>query len=253
MKKITAFLITVIFCLGCLPPALGAESMSREDIFKLIEESGDYEKTVRWGDYLMALCKDGKTLKYTYLGNVWVEINLDVFEESDIVINDDTVFNINDIAVYGDQVFAACDNGIVIIITSCAKCYKVKQVCDFNIEKINLGTDGFEFFGADINEKEVVSYNSLRQEKIDPEIALGLAVNGAVLVDVRDKEDFETGHVYGAVNIPIDQIEDISRYSKNSTIIFYCYSGNRAGRAVEEAQKMGFVNVYNAGGYEDFN
>jgi rhodanese-related sulfurtransferase len=59
------------------------------------------------------------------------------------------------------------------------------------------------------------------------------------------------GHIKGAVNIPIDELEkrldELKRY-KNFEIIVYCKSGTRSKRASEILVKNGFKRVYNLSG-----
>ncbi|HHS83514.1 MAG TPA: rhodanese-like domain-containing protein [Gammaproteobacteria bacterium] len=77
--------------------------------------------------------------------------------------------------------------------------------------------------------------------------------NGALLVDVRTKQEYDAGHLKGALLIPYDQIEQrITEFGedKNRTIVVYCRSGRRAGVAEQTLHKLGFKNVLNAGGYE---
>lgn len=71
-----------------------------------------------------------------------------------------------------------------------------------------------------------------------------------VIIDVRTKEEYETGKVLDAINIPlneIDKVKDIIK-DKNKYIFVYCRSGNRSTYAANELNKMGFFNVYNVGG-----
>lgn len=73
-------------------------------------------------------------------------------------------------------------------------------------------------------------------------------------VDVRTKTEFNAGHVNGAVNIPLDQIQ--RRYKEiaglgESPVVIYCRSGNRSGQAVAYLLQQGIKNVYNGGGLED--
>lgn len=74
----------------------------------------------------------------------------------------------------------------------------------------------------------------------------------ALVVDTRSKEEFNGGHIDGAVLIPHDQME--SRYKellshKNKSVVLYCRSGRRSGIAKEILEKEGFTRVINAGGY----
>ncbi|MFO0551836.1 MAG: rhodanese-like domain-containing protein [Polyangiaceae bacterium] len=78
----------------------------------------------------------------------------------------------------------------------------------------------------------------------------------ALVIDVRTPEEFGTGHLDKAENIPVDdvqaKVEDIAQKvggDKSKPIAVYCASGGRASRAKEILQKAGFTNVTNAGGY----
>lgn len=73
-------------------------------------------------------------------------------------------------------------------------------------------------------------------------------------VDVRSESEFKTGHVKGAVNIPLDQLQQ--RYSEikglgETAVVFYCRSGNRSGQAVGYLLQMGINNIYNGGAIDD--
>lgn len=73
-------------------------------------------------------------------------------------------------------------------------------------------------------------------------------------VDVRTAAEFKTGHVNGALNIPLDQFQH--RYNEieglgKSAVVFYCRSGNRSGQAVAYLLQKGIKNIYNGGALED--
>jgi phage shock protein E len=76
----------------------------------------------------------------------------------------------------------------------------------------------------------------------------------SVLLDVRTPEEFEKGHLKGSVLIPYDEID--ARVSelgsdKTKTIVVYCASGRRAGKAAASLRTLGFTSVVNAGGYDE--
>lgn len=86
------------------------------------------------------------------------------------------------------------------------------------------------------------------QSAVQPEKAKG------VWIDVRSAEEFNTGHLQDAVNIPHDQIlARIQAVSpdKNAPVNLYCRSGRRAEAALTELKNAGYTNVTNHGGYED--
>lgn len=75
-----------------------------------------------------------------------------------------------------------------------------------------------------------------------------------VWIDVRSAEEFNSGHLQDAINIPHDQIlERIQSVSpdKDAPVNLYCRSGRRAESALNELKKAGYTNVTNHGGYED--
>ena len=79
-------------------------------------------------------------------------------------------------------------------------------------------------------------------------------LNTAILLDVRSPEEYASGYLQGARNIPHDQIEaEIAAVApdKSAQIILYCRSGRRANTALETMRAMGYANVSNYGGLED--
>ena len=86
------------------------------------------------------------------------------------------------------------------------------------------------------------------QSAVQPEKAKG------VWIDVRSAEEFNAGHLQGAVNIPHDKIvEGVKAIGsdKDAPINLYCRSGRRAETALTELKNAGYTNVTNHGGYED--
>src|SRR4051794_25527142 len=79
---------------------------------------------------------------------------------------------------------------------------------------------------------------------------------GAVLIDVRGREEFENGHAKGAVHLSKGiielKIEEIAP-SLSTPIICYCGGGSRSALAADNLQKMGYTNVASmAGGFRDW-
>ena len=81
-----------------------------------------------------------------------------------------------------------------------------------------------------------------------------VAPDSFVLIDVRSAEEFASGHLRGAVNIPHDRItEEIGSVAadKSTPVILYCRSGRRAETALNALKAAGYENVSNCGGLED--
>jgi rhodanese-related sulfurtransferase len=76
----------------------------------------------------------------------------------------------------------------------------------------------------------------------------------AVIVDVRDKDQFDEEHIPGALNFSRGTIEfevEEKFPDRNTTIICHCGGGGRSALAAESLQKMGYKNVRSmAGGFK---
>lgn len=73
----------------------------------------------------------------------------------------------------------------------------------------------------------------------------------AVVVDVCDPDEFARGHIGGAKNIPLGELETkLSAAVKNKALplILVCQSGARSGRAVAIAKKLGYERAQSLGG-----
>jgi rhodanese-related sulfurtransferase len=86
-------------------------------------------------------------------------------------------------------------------------------------------------FGNKINLQEVIS-------------------NGSVILDVRTKSEYQSGHLRNSINIPIDNLQkSIKELDKNKPIITCCASGSRSAYARRILKSNGFENVYNGGSW----
>lgn len=74
--------------------------------------------------------------------------------------------------------------------------------------------------------------------------------NGAQIIDVRTPVEYNSGHISGSTNVPLDKIK--SKINKienlNKPVIFCCASGMRSGQATSIAKSRG-VDAYNGGGW----
>ncbi len=86
------------------------------------------------------------------------------------------------------------------------------------------------------------------KEMIDSSTAL-------VVLDVRTQEEYEDGHIEGAILIPNDEIatkaEEILT-DKNATLLVYCRSGRRSALASQSLYELGYTSVYDFGGILDW-
>ena len=75
---------------------------------------------------------------------------------------------------------------------------------------------------------------------------------GALVIDVRSPGEFSSGHLVGAINIPLDEIETAvpTRVpDKNQALLLHCASGMRSGMAKSKLNGLGYRNAFNLGSY----
>lgn len=94
---------------------------------------------------------------------------------------------------------------------------------------------------------------SVIQSPNSEEISEIIQDKSITIIDVRTAEEYKTGHVEGAINIPYDEIENEVNYDKDQTIAVYCRTGVRSSEAAKTLEKMGYTKIYDLGGIEDFN
>ena len=86
-----------------------------------------------------------------------------------------------------------------------------------------------------------------RREDINVGVEEYRATPGAVLLDVRETDEFQSGHIPGAVNLPLSRIEQ-AKLERNESIFVYCLRGTRSKQAVSRLARMGYTKVKSIGG-----
>ena len=77
-----------------------------------------------------------------------------------------------------------------------------------------------------------------------------------IILDVRTAQEYASGHIPGAVNIPNETIasEAIQQLpDKEQLILVYCRSGNRSKQASEKLVNLGYTNIVEFGGINDWS
>ena len=78
---------------------------------------------------------------------------------------------------------------------------------------------------------------------------------GYIILDVRTQEEYDQGHIPGAVLIPNTEIEaraEAILADKDQLILVYCRSGNRSKKAAEILVELGYTNIKEFGGIIDW-
>ena len=79
--------------------------------------------------------------------------------------------------------------------------------------------------------------------------------SGYIIIDARTQEEYDEGHIPGAILIPEYEISDRAEKElpdKDQLILVYCRSGRRSKIAAEELVKLGYTNVKEFGGNIDW-
>jgi len=91
-----------------------------------------------------------------------------------------------------------------------------------------------------------------RMSFVSAEVARQYLRQGALVIDVRSPEEFRSGHVTNAVNIPLGELgESLPRRvkDKNQVLLLHCLSGGRSGIAKHQLKGLGYPNVFNLGSF----
>ena len=79
--------------------------------------------------------------------------------------------------------------------------------------------------------------------------------SGYIIIDARTQKEYDEGHIPGAILIPEYEIADRAEKElpdKDQLILVYCRSGRRSKIAAEELVKLGYTNVKEFGGINDW-
>lgn len=106
--------------------------------------------------------------------------------------------------------------------------------------------------GCAAPEKQEAGY---RQISMDAVIPIMEEEHDYIILDVRTPEEFREKHIPGAINIPNETIgtaELPELPDKDQLILVYCRSGNRSKQASEKLVKLGYTNIVEFGGINDW-
>ena len=94
-----------------------------------------------------------------------------------------------------------------------------------------------------------------RQVNMDEAITMMEEGSGYIILDVRTPEEFAEKHIPGAINVAnetigTDEIPELP--NKDQLILVYCRSGNRSKQASEKLVALGYTNIVEFGGINDW-
>jgi phage shock protein E len=77
--------------------------------------------------------------------------------------------------------------------------------------------------------------------------------NGAIVIDVRSANEFDSGHILQAYNMPLDRVEMLVPplvRDRSKVLLLHCSTGVRSKLAKQKLEAAGYKNVFNLGSYE---
>ena len=101
----------------------------------------------------------------------------------------------------------------------------------------------------------VTKENSYTQISMDEAVSMMETEEDYIILDVRTLEEFLEKHIPGAICVPNETIgtaEIPSLPDKEQMILVYCRSGNRSKQAAQKLADMGYTNIYEFGGINDW-
>ena len=78
---------------------------------------------------------------------------------------------------------------------------------------------------------------------------------GYIILDTRTQEEYDQGHIPGAILIPYDEVLEKAEgilTEKDQLILVYCRSGRRSKIAADDLVKLGYTNIREFGGIIDW-
>ena len=100
-----------------------------------------------------------------------------------------------------------------------------------------------------------IQANTNRQISMDEAVTMMAQESGYIILDVRRPDEFATGHIPNAINVPNETIgtaEIPELPNKDQLIMVYCRSGRRSKEASEKLVKLGYTNIVEVGGILDW-
>lgn len=97
-------------------------------------------------------------------------------------------------------------------------------------------------------------FNLFTKKDINKGVEDWKKTDGAILLDVRTKEEYQNYHIEGSLNIPLQSLDSVENQipDKNTPIFVHCLSGARSASAASILQKKGYTTITDIGGISSY-
>ena len=130
---------------------------------------------------------------------------------------------------------------------------RIKKITSIILSTLFLSACSFSIGTADTPENDVIK--GYKQISVDEAKEIMRSEEGYIILDVRRADEFSNGHIPGAINVANETIgeEEIPELpNKSQLILVYCRSGRRSKEAAEKLVKLGYTNIVEFGGINDW-
>ena len=134
-----------------------------------------------------------------------------------------------------DEISAYKDKNVVLYCNSgnrSGKALDILKAKGFN--KLS-NAEGVKEFSYDLVKFGSINAEEFKKIANDPNV---------LIIDVREKKDYDAGHMKGAISIPdgepVDNYKDVLEANKDKTIVTHCYSGNRSAKLAQTLSDKGY-------------
>ncbi|MBQ9249057.1 MAG: rhodanese-like domain-containing protein [Oscillospiraceae bacterium] len=97
-------------------------------------------------------------------------------------------------------------------------------------------------------------FDKLRKNDLETGLQQYRETPGALLIDVRNRDEYAEGHVPGSVNLSLKQLREIDEIatSYDQPLFLYCLSGARSSQAAAMLKDQGYTNARSIGGVQGY-
>jgi len=177
----------------------------------------------------LAACSDTKAPTDAKIkGADLAAIQADNKKKEDYLVIDVRKNRLDEISAYKDKnVVLYCNSG-----NRSGKALDILKAKGFN--KLS-NAEGVKEFSYDLVKFGSINAEEFKKIANDPNV---------LIIDVREKKDYDAGHMKGAISIPdgepVDNYKDVLEANKDKTIVTHCYSGNRSAKLAQILSDKGY-------------
>ena len=98
-------------------------------------------------------------------------------------------------------------------------------------------------------------FDRMKRNSMDAGVEQFRQTQGALLIDMRNREEYAEGHIPGSVNLSLKQLRGIDEIASGAEqpIFLYCLSGARSSQAAGLLKEMGYENARSIGGIQSYH